>query len=302
MPMEEWVDDATLPGARAMTVTVARSLEHALDALAHGSHSLVLAGGTDAMVEINFGHRRPHAVVAIDRVPELSGWTRDGDQLRIGAGVTYTELEGAPFDELVPALAHAARTVGSPQIRNAGTIGGNVATASPAGDTLPVLAALDAVIELQSVRDARMVPWHEFFVGPKKTIRRDDELIVAVRIPIRRGPQAFLKVGTRNAMVIAVASVCVVIDLDDHRVRCGLGAVGPVPLRARDAESWVAGALAWDGDTVPTADAKVASEFGRRVGDDARPIDDHRGTAAFRRHAVTVCARRALVRTCGGSP
>jgi CO/xanthine dehydrogenase FAD-binding subunit len=283
-----------------MTVTVARSLDDALDALAHAPHAMVLAGGTDAMVEINFGHRRPDAVVAVDRVPELAGWQRDGGELRVGAAVTYTELERAPFVDLVPALAHAARTVGSPQIRNAGTLGGNVATASPAGDTLPVLAALDAVIELHSTRGVRLVPWSEFFVGVKTTARRDDELVVAVRMPVRRGPQAFLKVGTRNAMVIAVASVCVAIDLDEQRVRCGLGAVGPVPLRAPDAESWVSSALDWHGDRADVPDASIAAEFARRVGADARPIDDHRGTAAFRRHAVTVCARRALLRTCGG--
>jgi CO/xanthine dehydrogenase FAD-binding subunit len=284
-----------------MTVTVARSLEHALDALAQAPPAMVLAGGTDAMVEINFGHRRPQSVVTIDRIPELAGWQRDGSQLRIGAGVTYTELEGPPFDQLVPALAHAARTVGSPQIRNAGTIGGNVATASPAGDTLPVLAALDAEIELRSVSGVRVVPWDEFFVGVKRTARRDDELVVAVRIRLPRGPQAFLKVGTRNAMVIAVASVCLAIDLDERRVRCGLGAVGPVPLRARDAESWVAGALSWEGQRATVPDAATAIEFGRRAGDESRPIDDHRGTAAFRRHAISVCARRALMRTCGDS-
>jgi CO/xanthine dehydrogenase FAD-binding subunit len=175
-----------------------------------------------------------------------------------------------------------------------------VATASPAGDTLPVLAALDAVIELHSTRGVRLVPWSEFFVGVKKTARRDDELVVAVRVPVRRGPQAFLKVGTRNAMVIAVASVCVAIDLDEQRVRTGLGAVGPVPLRAPVAESWVSSALEWHGERAVVPDESIAAEFARRVGDEARPIDDHRGTAAFRRHAVTVCARRALLRTCGG--
>lgn len=283
-----------------MSVTVARSLAEALDALARAPSAMVLAGGTDAMVEVNFGHRRPHEVVAVDRVPELDGWQRDGAQLRVGAAVTYTTLEGAPFSHLVPALAHAARTVGSPQIRNAGTIGGNVAMASPAGDTLPVLAALDAAIELHSVEGMRLVPWAEFFVGPKKTTRRADELVVAIHVPIRRGPQAFLKVGTRNAMVIAVASVCVVVDLDDHTVRAGLGAVGPVPLRAEAAESWIVDQLSWDRDTIRARQPSVAHEFGQRVAGAARPIDDHRGTAAFRRHAIAVCAQRALARVCEG--
>jgi CO/xanthine dehydrogenase FAD-binding subunit len=283
-----------------MSVTVARSLEEALESLARAPHALVLAGGTDAMVEINFGHRRPLDVLAVDRVPELALWQRDGAILRIGAGVTYTELEGLPFSVLVPALAHASRTVGSPQIRNAGTIGGNVATASPAGDTLPVLVALDASIELHSVEGVRVVPWHEYFVGPKRTTRRDNELVVAVHVPVRRGPQVFLKVGTRNAMVIAVASLCLAVDLDERTLRCGLGAVGPVPLRAAEAESWVVDQLHWTHDTVQLRSSSGAQEFGRLVADAARPIDDHRGTAAFRRHAIAVCAERALERVCDG--
>ncbi|MEO8694586.1 MAG: xanthine dehydrogenase family protein subunit M [Acidimicrobiales bacterium] len=283
-----------------MSVTVARSLDEALETLARVPQSMVLAGGTDAMVEINFGHRRPQHVVAVDRIPELNEWRSDGSTLRIGAGVTYAALEAAPFERLVTALAHAARTVGSPQIRNAGTLGGNVAMASPAGDTLPVLAALDASIELHRVGEVRVVPWHEFFVGPKKTTRRDDELVVAILVPVRRGPQAFLKVGTRNAMVIAVASVCLVIDLDERTVRCGLGAVGPVPLRAPAAEAWVADQLVWTDDHVRPRDPALSREFGRRVGEAARPIDDHRGTAAFRRHAISVCAARALGRAFDG--
>jgi len=285
-----------------MSVTVARSIDEALESLARVPQSMVLAGGTDAMVEINFGHRRPHHVVAVDRVPELSGWQRDDSMLRIGAGVTYAALEVPPFSQLVPALSHAARTVGSPQIRNAGTLGGNVAMASPAGDTLPVLAALDASIELHRVGEVRIIPWHEFFVGPKKTTRRDDELVVAVHVPVRRGPQSFLKVGTRNAMVIAVASVCLVVDLDERTVRCGLGAVGPVPLRAPAAEEWVVDQLVWGGDSVQPSEPSLAREFGRRVGEAARPIDDHRGTAAFRRHAISVCAQRSLDRSIEGGP
>jgi CO/xanthine dehydrogenase FAD-binding subunit len=168
--------------------------------------------------------------------------------------------------------------------------------ASPAGDTLPVLAALDATIELHRVGEVRLVPWHEFITGPKKTTRRDDELVVAVHVPVRRGPQSFLKVGTRNAMVIAVASVCLVVDLDERTVRCAMGAVGPVPLRARDAEAWVVDQLVWRHETVSARDASLSREFGRMVGEAARPIDDHRGTAAFRRHAIAVCAERALDR------
>lgn len=281
-----------------MTVTVARNLAHALDVLDRDPGVTVLAGGTDLMVEINFGHSRPARVIAVDRVPELKGWQRYGSSVRIGAGVTYRELEQGELASLVPSLAQAARTVGSPQIRNAGTIGGNVATGSPAGDTLPVLAALDASVELHRSGAVRVVPWNEFFMGPKRTMRDADELIVAVHVPLRRGPHEFLKVGTRNAMVIAVASVCVVADLDEKFVRCGLGSVGPVPLRARDAEAWVSVQLDWSVDGV-AGSAEVCREFGARVAAASRPIDDHRGTATYRRHAVSVCAERALRRAIG---
>ena len=278
-----------------MSVTVARDLEHALATLDSDPDAMILAGGTDAMVALNSGHRRPSSVVAIDRVTELQGWHLTDSVLRIGACVTYRELESPAVEALVPALAQAARTVGSPQIRNAGTIGGNIGTSSPAGDTLPVLAALDAIIELRSTRDAREVAWRDFFTGPKRNSRAPGELIVAVRVPLRRGPQEFLKVGTRNAMVIAVASVCLVVDLDAAALACALGSVGPVPLRADDAESWARDTLTFT-PTGIAADDTACRTFGELVASAARPIDDQRGSAAYRRHAVSVCARRALRR------
>ncbi len=127
-----------------MGVTVARDLQHALDALADDPSAHLLAGGTDFMVEVNFGHRQPAAVVDITRVPELAGWSRAGADLVLGAGLTYRQMEESDLRATLPALVDAARTVGSPQIRGAGTLGGNLGTGSPAGDTLPVLAALDA--------------------------------------------------------------------------------------------------------------------------------------------------------------
>jgi CO/xanthine dehydrogenase FAD-binding subunit len=283
-----------------MSVVVPRSLPEVYAALAEEPDALLLMGGTDLMVEVNFGHRRPTSVVALQRVEELRGWRREGDQLVLGAGLTYTEMETGELAALLPALAQAARTVGSPQIRNAGTLGGNLGTASPAGDTLPVLAALDAVVVLGSAAGVRELPWDEFCVGPKRTARRDGEVILAVRVAVPSGPQEFLKVGTRNAMVIAVASVALVADVPGRSVRVGLGSVGPTPLRAPDAEAWVAGRIDWDarrlrGDGAGDA-AAVAAEFGVRVAAAARPIDDHRSTADYRRHAVGVCARRALAR------
>src|SRR6478735_1657864 len=224
----------------AVTVLLPDSLDRACAQLADHPEAHVLAGGTDFMVEVNFGHRRPEAVLSLARVPELRGWVVDGDRLVLGAGVTYTELTDPAVAEVAPALAQAARTVGSPQIRNAGTIGGNLGTGSPAGDTLPVLAALDAVVELVSVTGPRTLPLSEFCIGPKRTARHATDLFAKVTAPTARGPQEYLKVGPRNAMVISVAGLAAVADLDARTMAVGLGSVGPVPLRAPEAESWVA--------------------------------------------------------------
>ena len=284
-----WI--ASLSG---VTVVAPQDVASVLEALAARPGAQLLAGGTDFMVEVNFGHRRPAAVVSLHAVEELRGWSRAGDTLTIGAGVTYGELLAPPLSDLVPALAQAARTVGSPQIRNAGTLGGNIATASPAGDTLPVLAALDAVVVVAGPDGRRDVPLADVVVGPKQTSLGVDELIVAVRVPLLDGPQEFLKVGTRNAMVIAVASVALLVDRPGRSVRVALGSVGPVPLRARAAEAWVAGRLPWAPGRL--LDPLVADEFGRRVAEVTRPIDDHRSTADYRRHAIRVCTGRALRR------
>jgi CO/xanthine dehydrogenase FAD-binding subunit len=272
-----------------MTVTAPSSLAGALAALADEPSSLVLAGGTDVMVQVNEGTCTPRSVLALAGVPELRAVRRDGDELVIGAGVTYTELMAEPVAAWVPALAQAARTVGSPQIRNAGTMGGNLGTASPAGDTLPVLVALGATVELASATAQRALPIGDFLAGPKATALAPGELIVSVRVPVARGPQEYLKVGVRNAMVIAVASVAMVVDRDAGTVGVGLGSVGPTALAAPDACAWLAAQDDW------TASA-VADEFATRVAAAARPIDDHRGRASYRRHAVGVMARRALRR------
>lgn len=278
-----------------MSVLVPTELDGVLAALADRPDSHLLAGGTDLMVEVNYGHRRPPGIIGLRRCTELRTHGPTGAGYRLGAGVTYTDLAGSAIGVRYPALAAAARTVGSPQIRNAGTIGGNVGTGSPAGDTLPVLAALDATVELRATDGStRSVPWSEFFLRPKRTARRDDEVIVAVVVPTVDGPQDYLKVGTRNAMVIAVASVAVVVDRITRTVRVGLGSVGPVPLRAPDAEAFAADHLDWDQLRVP--DPRTYETFGSLVAEAARPIDDHRSTAAYRRHAVGVMARRALMR------
>jgi CO/xanthine dehydrogenase FAD-binding subunit len=287
------VKAATILGI--MSVATPRTLEAALNALREAPDAHFLAGGTDFMVEVNAGHRRPGSVIALSRVPELRTISTTDTTMRIGAGVTYADFARPPIADVHPALAAAARTVGSPQIRNAGTIGGNVGTASPAGDTLPVLAALDATIELMSVDGSvRLVSWREFFVGVKRTSRQTNELIAAVHVPLLDSRQDYLKVGTRNAMVISVAGLALVVDFGGRNVRVGLGSVGPVPLRADDAETWIGSHIDWDSRTVP--DPRSYETFGTMVADAAKPISDHRSTAEYRRHAVGVMAQRALMR------
>ena len=277
-----------------MPVVVPTTLAGVFEALAADPHAHLLAGGTDFMVEVNSGHRRPPGVIALRAVSELRSWRIDGDQIVLGAGLTYADMASGAIAGRLPALAAAARTVGSPQIRNAGTLGGNVATASPAGDTLPVLVALDASIDLASSAGLRTMGWAEFFMGAKKTARRPDEVVTAVRIPLIDSREDYLKVGTRNAMVISVAGVCVCVDFTNRCVRCGLGSVGPVALRAPEAEGWVAEHIDWNARAVP--DPRTYETFGSMVGAAARPIDDHRSTAQYRRHAVGVLAQRALMR------
>ena len=277
-----------------MTVLVPRSLDDALAELAADPSATVVAGGTDVLVECTYRHRRPERLVSLRRVEELRGWSVDGGEVVLGARTTYAELLEPTLAALVPALAQAARTVGSPQIRSTGTVGGNLATASPAGDALPPLVALDATIEVASTGGRRTLPIGELLVGPKRNGLEPGELVVAVRLPVAAGPQEFLKVGVRNAMVIAIASCALVVDVAARRLGCALGSVGPVPMRSPEAEAWAAGEIDW-ASGAPVAPA-VAAGFGERMAAVARPIDDHRATADYRRHAVGVLARRALER------
>jgi CO/xanthine dehydrogenase FAD-binding subunit len=276
-----------------MKVAHPRTLDEALEALQRMPDAQLLAGGTDFVVEVNFGHRRPPAVVGLRRVAELQGWRREDGELVLGAGLTFTEIETELAEEL-PALAAAARTVGSPQMRNAGTLGGNLGTASPAGDSLPVLAALDATVVLASSAGNRTLPMAEFVTGVKRTALAQGEIIREVRVPRLRGPQQFLKVGTRNAMVISIACAALILDLDGRSVRCGLGSVAPTPVRAAEAEAFIAGEIDWDG---PHTSAAAVTRFGELAAAAASPITDHRSTAEYRRRAVQVITTRALQRS-----
>jgi CO/xanthine dehydrogenase FAD-binding subunit len=271
------------------------SLREALEAKAERPEALPIAGGTDVMVDLNFDHGRPDAILDLTRAAELAAWDRDDGRLRVGAGVTYTRA----IDELaaaLPGLALAARTVGSPQIRNRGTIGGNLGSASPAGDCHPPLLASGAEVELVSASGSRRLPVEEFFTGPKRSALRPDELIAAVHLPAATGPQQFAKIGTRNAMVIAVCSFALALDPERRRVGTGIGSAGPTPLRATEAERFLEGVLDEEGlwaSRAPLGEA-AAARFGELAGQAATPIDDVRGTAAYRVHALGVLARRTL--------
>ena len=275
-----------------------RSLGEALAAKAEVPAAVPIAGGTDVMVAINFDALRPEALLDLNRVGELTAWDRSDGWIRLGACVTYARL-CTELSALLPGLAMAARTVGSPQIRNRGTVGGNLGAASPAGDCHPVLLAGGATVEVASVRGTRRIPAADFFVGPKRNALAADELITAVLIPAAPGPQQFAKVGTRNAMVIAVCAFALELrpaGASSARVGTGIGSAGPTPLRALEAEEFLDGALAEAGlwESAAPLPEPVTRRFGELVGAAARPIDDVRGTAAYRRHALSVLARRTL--------
>jgi CO/xanthine dehydrogenase FAD-binding subunit len=254
-----------------------RTLEEALRLKAERPEAVPIQGGTDVMVELNFDRARPAALLNLNEVAELRGWSRENGSIRLGAGLTFTEAMTTPLAEALPALAEASRTVGGPQIRNRGTVGGNLGTASPAGDALPPLLIGDAAVELASVRGERRLLLAEFLTGPKRNALADDELIVSVLVRSGAGPQTFMKVGPRNAMVISVVSLALTIDRARDVVRAAFGSAGPV-----------AGLV--------TAPLGELDGFPERVAAAARPIDDVRGSAAYRRHSLRVLTARAIER------
>jgi CO/xanthine dehydrogenase FAD-binding subunit len=263
----------------------------ALELKAAHPAALPIWGGTDVMVDVNFGRARPEAILDLTRVRALAEWEERDGALRLGAGVSYTTAI-ADLGDRLPGLAAASRTVGSPQIRNRGTIGGNLGSASPAGDALPPLYASEAEVELASTRGTRTLPVADFITGPKRNVLEPDELIAAVHVAPARGAQQFSKIGTRNAMVIAVCSFSLELDAERREVRTCIGSAAPTPVRAPGAEGFAAGELDWDGASA--LDERVATRFGELVAQAASPIDDVRGSAAYRRHALSVLARRTL--------
>lgn len=269
--------------------------DEALGLKAEHPDVLPIAGGTDVMVELNFDQRRPPALLDLTGVAELTGWHQDNGRIRLGAGVSYARV----IDELggvLPGLAMASRTVGSPQIRNRGTVGGNLGAASPAGDAHPALLAADAVIEVASAaRGPRPIPIDDFFTGVKRNALQPDELIAAILITPPSGPQQFAKIGTRNAMVISVCAFGFALHPDMRRVGTGIGSAAPTPRRAPDAERFLAAALDEAGlwESQAELPESLAREFGAQVSAAAEPIDDVRGSAAYRLHSLSVLARRA---------
>jgi CO/xanthine dehydrogenase FAD-binding subunit len=271
------------------------SWSDALAARAERPDAVPIAGGTDVMVEINFDRRRPGALLDLGRVTELREWSTDDGWVRLGAGVPYARII-SELGPALPGLAMAARTVGSPQIRIRGTVGGNLGSASPAGDAHPPLLAAGAVVEVEpAARGRRRIPAAEFYTGVKRNALEPDELIAAVLVPEAAGPQQFCKVGTRNAMVIAVSAFACALHPDQRTVGTGIGSAAPTPRRAPEAEGFLSGELEAAGlwaSRQPLPEA-LATEFGRRVAAAAAPIDDVRGSAAYRRHSLSVMARRA---------
>ena len=261
----------------AVEVLTPRSLDEALRLKAEVPGAVPIQGGTDVMVDLNFDRARPAALLNLNEVAELRGWSRADGTARLGSGLTYGEAMQSPLAELLPALAEASRTVGGPQIRNRGTIGGNLGTASPAGDALPPLLVERAEVELASVHGERSLPLTEFLVGPKRNALAEDELIAAVWVRPSGARQTFMKVGPRNAMVIAVCSLAVLADRERGELRAAYGSAGPVP-------------------ALVTAPLDARADFPDLVANAASPIDDVRGTAVYRRHALRVLTARALER------
>jgi CO/xanthine dehydrogenase FAD-binding subunit len=257
--------------------------------------AMPIAGGTDVMVEINLDRHRPASIIDLTRIAEITEWGLEGELLRIGAGVTYARIIDELGDRL-QGLAMASRTVGSPQIRNRGTVGGNLGSSSPAGDAHPPLLASGALVELASVGGTRRMPAREFFTGPKLNAMKKEELIAAFLVEPAKGPQQFSKVGTRNAMVIAVCSFGLAIDPERKHVGTGIGSAAPTPVVATEAEAFLDGVLDEGGmwEKPKEANPNALKRFGELVAAAARPIDDIRGTAAYRRHALSVMARRSF--------
>jgi carbon-monoxide dehydrogenase medium subunit len=271
------------------------SLPEALEMLsASGPDVLPLAGGTNLLVDIRGGRRKPPTLVNIAGLREIREIRRDNGYLVIGSAVTIAEILDSPLvQEAAPVLHETAGLFANPLVRNRATIGGNLADASPAADSAPPLLALGAEVGLAKKGEQRWVPIDEFFLGVRQTVRLPSELLTAVRIPEAppRSAAAFAKLGLRKSDVISVLSAAVMATGDEKgrckQARIALGAVAPRPIRAHKAEQALIG---------QTLDNKAVGEVARLAAGEAQPIDDLRGSADYRRRVVEVLVRRLLTR------
>jgi CO/xanthine dehydrogenase FAD-binding subunit len=266
------------------------TLSEAVEARAERPELWPVAGGTDLMVDVNFGRTELAGVLDLTAVAELKGIDRGDRWIRIGAAHPMADIADRMAD--VAALAGAVVTVGSPQIRSRATLGGNIATASPAGDSLPALLVHDAEVEVASASGSRRSSLGDLLLSPGRTTLAADELIVAVHLPRTAWSSSFAKVGTRNAMVIATCSVAVAVNSDTGEARIAAGAVAPTARRLPRAEAVLRQLAAADG----TPAKAELDDLEEAVRAEIAPIDDHRSTAAYRSHATATLARRLAER------
>lgn len=283
---------------RAFKVVEATDANHAVALLAEHAPSVrVLAGGTDLLVDFKHAPHAPDVVLDITRAQDLKGVSMTEAGLRIGALATHTDIMRSPLiRDNLPALVDAAHTIGAVQTRNLGTLGGNLVTCVPSMDSGPTLVALDARVTVAGPGGRREMPLTEFFVGPRKTILKPDELLVEILIPKKNvgKPTEFLKFGLRKGQALALVNVASSIWVDPKKKtfvepRIALGAVAPTVMRAPEAEAYLAGKPV-------TTDAMI--EAGRIAAGEARPISDFRASAQYRRDLIAVLTRRTLESAC----
>jgi CO/xanthine dehydrogenase FAD-binding subunit len=259
----------------------------------HGDKAAVLAGGTDLVAQLNYYEIKPGALLYIgglglDYVKEKDG------KLVIGAGTTVAHLIASDLlAEKFEVLIAAAKTHASPAVRTAATIGGNLGTASPAGDLIPPLMVMDAEVVLASARGERTVPVKDFFTGPGETVRAADELIVEIQVPLLKGTAVFEKLGRRKAQVCSIASAAVRLEMDEgvcKDARIVLGSMAPTPIRCPKAEEMLKG---------KAIDAAVVAQCAAQAIAESNPIDDQRATAWYRQKAGTALVGRALAKAAG---
>lgn len=276
----------------------ARSLEEAFCAISDRADASFVAGGTDLFVQIKEAKRKPSRLVSVREVPELLGIGLQRGSVVIGSAVPLSDVaSSALVAGHAPLVADACLQIGSPQVRNRGTIGGNIGNASPAGDSITALIASGARIRVKSLAGEREILLEASFLGPGKTVLSPDELITAVVVPVIQDHTrvAFEKYALRGGMDIAIVNVAISLDMADGLVtdaRIALGAVAPTPIRAVEAERTIRG-------NHPSS--SLIEEAARVAARECCPIDDVRGTASYRRHLVYVLTKRALAKVCQGN-